>query len=250
WRRARPGGQDLGILSARSLATAHRRLAELLRPGLRVLDVGCGPGAITRGIADAVGPAGRVVGVDLHPQLIAEARRWHDAVPGPDPPATARAFYARFLRWRTAAGLDNAIADHLAEMFTAVGLREVVATPQAEVSDRTDPDFQTRIGIWAETAAFHGPRMVEDGVLTEAERAVAAELQEGDLGGLAATGRRGRGARLRGNGGQRVAHLDLQAHAVRTGLPLHGDGARDGHPPARHDGPGMPARVVDRLNRE
>ena len=235
WRRARPGGQDLGILSARSLATAHRRLAELLRPGLRVLDVGCGPGAITRGIADAVGPAGRVVGVDLHPQLIAEARRWHDAVPGltfavgdayelpfheefdivtaarvlqwlirpldalqgmvraarpggrivvldynhekivtaPDPPATARAFYARFLRWRTAAGLDNAIADHLAEMFTAVGLREVVATPQAEVSDRTDPDFQTRIGIWAETAAFHGPRMVEDGVITEPERAAA-----------------------------------------------------------------------------
>jgi hypothetical protein len=29
-----------GILNARSLATAHRRLAELLQPGLTVLDIG------------------------------------------------------------------------------------------------------------------------------------------------------------------------------------------------------------------
>ena len=36
-----------------------------------------------------------------------------------------------------------------------------------------DLDFHIRAGIWAETAAFHGPRMVEDGVLTEQERAAA-----------------------------------------------------------------------------
>ena len=94
-------------------------------------------------------------------------------VRAPDPPATARAFYAEFLRWRTAAGLDNALADHLVELFMAVGLRDIVATPQAEVSHRADPDFRTRIGIWAETAAFHGPRMVEDGAITEPERAAA-----------------------------------------------------------------------------
>lgn len=235
WRRAGPRGHGPSILSTRSLATGHRRLAELLRPGLRVLDVGCGPGAITRGIAEAVGPAGRVVGVDLHPRLIAEARLLHDAVPSltfavgdaydlpfheefdivtaarvlqwltrpldalqqmvqatkpggrvvvldynhekviwtPEPPATTWAFHAAFLRWRTAAGLDNAIADHLVGMFTAVGLRDVVETPQAEVSRRADPDFPTRIATWAEIPAFHGPRMVEDGVITEPERAAA-----------------------------------------------------------------------------
>ena len=32
-----------GVLNARSLTTAHRRLAQLLRPGLAVLDVGSGP---------------------------------------------------------------------------------------------------------------------------------------------------------------------------------------------------------------
>ena len=35
-----------------------------LRPGLRVLDVGCGPGAITVGLAERVAPGGTVVGVD------------------------------------------------------------------------------------------------------------------------------------------------------------------------------------------
>jgi ubiquinone/menaquinone biosynthesis C-methylase UbiE len=38
-----------------------------------VLDVGCGSGAITRDIADAVGPTGKVVGVDLNDQLLAMA---------------------------------------------------------------------------------------------------------------------------------------------------------------------------------
>lgn len=81
-RRAHmPEGTSV-ILDARSLVTAHRRLAEILRPGMSVLDVGCGTGAITRGIAEAVGPSGRVVGVDVNPSLIARARQAHGGVPG------------------------------------------------------------------------------------------------------------------------------------------------------------------------
>ena len=70
------------ILNARSLQTAHRRLAALLRPGLTVLDLGCGTGAITRDIAAAVTPHRRVVGVDVNAALIEEARRVHGAVSG------------------------------------------------------------------------------------------------------------------------------------------------------------------------
>lgn len=44
-----------------------------LRPGIRVLDVGCGPGTITLGLAEAVAP-GRVDGVDLQATLVARAR--------------------------------------------------------------------------------------------------------------------------------------------------------------------------------
>jgi SAM-dependent methyltransferase len=70
------------ILDARSLATAHRRLAALLRPGLAVLDVGCGTGAITRGIAEVVGRDGRAVGVDVDAAMIEKARAAHGGVPG------------------------------------------------------------------------------------------------------------------------------------------------------------------------
>ncbi len=44
-----------------------------LRPGMTLLDCGCGPGAITAGLADAVAP-GRVTGVDLEPGMIAKAK--------------------------------------------------------------------------------------------------------------------------------------------------------------------------------
>jgi ubiquinone/menaquinone biosynthesis C-methylase UbiE len=72
--RARmPAGTER-FLDARSLADAHRRLAELLRPGMTVLDVGCGTGAITEGIARAVAPDGRAVGIDVSRDLIARAR--------------------------------------------------------------------------------------------------------------------------------------------------------------------------------
>ncbi len=57
------------ILNTRTLHNAHPRLAERLIPGLRVLDIGCGTGTITRGIAEAVAPHGEVVGVDINPML-------------------------------------------------------------------------------------------------------------------------------------------------------------------------------------
>lgn len=44
-----------------------------LRSGMRVLDVGCGPGVITRKIAERVGSTGAVVGVDLSAERLAAA---------------------------------------------------------------------------------------------------------------------------------------------------------------------------------
>jgi SAM-dependent methyltransferase len=65
---------DSSILDRRTLARDHRRLGALLRPGMHVLDVGCGTGAITADVARAVGPTGRVVGQDRDPALLARAR--------------------------------------------------------------------------------------------------------------------------------------------------------------------------------
>ncbi len=61
---------DPHILDRRTLARDHRRLAALLRPGMSVLDVGCGTGAITAGIARAVGPTGTVLGIDRDATLL------------------------------------------------------------------------------------------------------------------------------------------------------------------------------------
>jgi SAM-dependent methyltransferase len=46
-----------------------------LRPGERVLDVGCGPGTTTEPAFRAVQPGGRVTGVDVSPQMIEAARQ-------------------------------------------------------------------------------------------------------------------------------------------------------------------------------
>jgi 2-polyprenyl-3-methyl-5-hydroxy-6-metoxy-1,4-benzoquinol methylase len=46
-----------------------------LRPGMRVLEVGCGSGALARAMAARVGPDGRVLGVDRSPTAIQAAER-------------------------------------------------------------------------------------------------------------------------------------------------------------------------------
>lgn len=43
--------------------------------GDRVLDVGCGTGAVTREVARRVGAEGRVIGLDLNPRMLAVAQR-------------------------------------------------------------------------------------------------------------------------------------------------------------------------------
>ncbi|MBM4134298.1 MAG: methyltransferase domain-containing protein [Nitrospira sp.] len=45
-----------------------------LEPGMTVLDLGCGPGRLTVPAAQRVGPAGRVVSVDLQAGMLARAK--------------------------------------------------------------------------------------------------------------------------------------------------------------------------------
>lgn len=226
------------ILNARSLDEDYRRLAALLKPGLRVLDVGCGTGAITRGMAGAVGSSGYAVGVDINARFAPEAgaasagvaalafaradtyrlpfpacfdvvttartlqwlKKPSDALaqmasvarPGgfvvaldfnhekatwtPQPPSSMAEFYDGFLRWRAEAGMDNAMADHLAELFRRTGLAEIEVSVEDEFTERGAPDFERRAGIWAEVAATRGHQLVADGVISESLRAAA----EGD----------------------------------------------------------------------
>ncbi len=56
----------------RTVENSAPHLLPLLRPGLSVLDVGCGPGTITADLAARVSP-GAVVGVDVAPDIITRA---------------------------------------------------------------------------------------------------------------------------------------------------------------------------------
>jgi SAM-dependent methyltransferase len=65
----------MAMLSARTADERAAFVLPCLRDGLRLLDVGCGPGTITLGLAASVAPTGRVVGVDMQPSQIELARR-------------------------------------------------------------------------------------------------------------------------------------------------------------------------------
>jgi ubiquinone/menaquinone biosynthesis C-methylase UbiE len=60
-------------MALRTAAKEGAFFLPFLRPGMRVLDLGCGPGSITLGLAQAVAP-GEAIGVDLQPSQVALAQ--------------------------------------------------------------------------------------------------------------------------------------------------------------------------------
>ncbi len=69
------------IFDQRSLERDYATLVPLLKPGMRVLDVGCGTGAITQGVAKIVGTQGRVTGIDNTASFINSAKESSQDVP-------------------------------------------------------------------------------------------------------------------------------------------------------------------------
>ena len=75
-------GHHESVLRAHRWRTVENSAAYLvphLHPGVRLLDVGCGPGTITADFTRRVAP-GTVLGIDASADVIAEARRDHPGV--------------------------------------------------------------------------------------------------------------------------------------------------------------------------
>jgi len=75
-------GHHESVLRSHRSRTVENSAAYLiphLRPGVRLLDVGCGPGTITADFARRLGPSA-VLGIDASADVIAEAQRDHPGV--------------------------------------------------------------------------------------------------------------------------------------------------------------------------
>jgi ubiquinone/menaquinone biosynthesis C-methylase UbiE len=75
-RHAEAYQRRLEDIMARGEARGRTRVIELARarPGMRILDLACGPANLSRRLAAQVGPGGEVVGIDLAPGMIELAR--------------------------------------------------------------------------------------------------------------------------------------------------------------------------------
>jgi ubiquinone/menaquinone biosynthesis C-methylase UbiE len=69
-------GHHASVVASHAKRTAEADAAfflPLLKPGMRLLDVGCGPGSITVGLAGCVAP-GQTIGIDPSPSVIETAK--------------------------------------------------------------------------------------------------------------------------------------------------------------------------------
>lgn len=116
-----------------------------LRPGLRVLEVGCGPGALARAIAARVAP-GQVLGIDRSAHAIEQALA-----------SSGEAIAAGHLSFRQVAAEDFVLAPGEAPFDLIVAVR-------VGAFDGRHPDAGAR--GWPRTAAALAPggRLAVDGV--------------------------------------------------------------------------------------
>jgi ubiquinone/menaquinone biosynthesis C-methylase UbiE len=65
------------VYNDRSLSNDYRHLSSILNPGMKVLDIGCATGFISKDIAAIVGANGKVTGIDNTESLILSGRESH-----------------------------------------------------------------------------------------------------------------------------------------------------------------------------
>jgi 2-polyprenyl-3-methyl-5-hydroxy-6-metoxy-1,4-benzoquinol methylase len=132
------------MCAARGAGTHAAFFIPYLRPGMRLLDCGCGPGSITCDLAKMVAPA-EVVGIDFDPQRV-EAATGYSSEKGvtnvrfqaatvyelPFPDASFDAVFA------------HGLLDHLAEPLKAVREMRRVLRPGGLIGVRA-PDFDGHI---------------------------------------------------------------------------------------------------------
>lgn len=123
--RYTPGYSDVAVeyMSRRHADRDAAFLLSLLRPGMSILDCGCGPGTITRGLARAVAP-GQVVGIDCDHGQVRLAQQSRTILPTNNLGVGTASVYALPFADRTFdAVFAHAVFEHLSDPLKA--LREI-----------------------------------------------------------------------------------------------------------------------------
>lgn len=134
----------------RQSAALHRQLAPVgeallaaarLAPGESVLDVGCGDGPVTYAAASAVGPSGRVCGLDLSADMIAAAA----ATPRPGPERLAPVEWVRAdaATWEPPEGRYDAVISRFGVMFFSDPLAAF-----ANLATAARPTGRLAVAVW------------------------------------------------------------------------------------------------------
>jgi SAM-dependent methyltransferase len=127
-------------LATRTAARDAAFFTRYLRPGMRVLDVGCGPGTITLGLAQLVAP-GEVIGIDIQTSLIERAASLAKARGQTNLRFEHADLYALPFADRCFdAAFGNGVLMHLAEPMRALAQLRRVLRPGGVIGVR-DPDF-------------------------------------------------------------------------------------------------------------
>lgn len=147
--------------------------AAALRPGERVLDVGCGTGPTTRRAARAVGAGGRVVGLDISAQMLAAAA----TQPNEDGGAPLEWVTADAVCWRPVPGAFDVVLSRFGVMFFSDP-----AAAFGRLAAATRPGGRLAMTVWVrrdESELFAVPLHAALGELRR--RGVAVQAPEDDV---------------------------------------------------------------------
>jgi SAM-dependent methyltransferase len=191
------GSTPAELKRLRLQATILRPITErLLREagiteGMRVLDLGCGPGDVSFLAAEAVGPSGSVLGIDQAPEAIAAAKAdaRHNGIRNVDFELTAVETFASPIRFDAAVGRyvlfhqadPTAFIRHVMRYLEPTGIIAL-----HEISPRHRFRSYPIVPVWDEVggwiiAAFHPDNPGRDAATRLVEHFVTAGLRCPDL---------------------------------------------------------------------
>lgn len=153
-----------------------------LRPGMKLLDCGCGPGSITIGLAKRIAP-GTAVGIDVDPGEVERARQLAaEQGVGNAQFQTGNVYELPFADGTFDAAFSNALLDHLSDPIAA--LREIRRILKADgvlgvrTADRDGYLFTPPDPLLAKFEASGEKRKNDQGVSVRIGKTLRAMLRE------------------------------------------------------------------------